>query len=169
MCRAAAFPAQPTNTHTGQKCVGVPEVPPSVTVPPSLPPLSALAAEEIGPGGCLGPWIGWLSCGAMTPFRGDPSVSIFCVGLPGKGSRQCRERGGTPPRPATPQTTTPALRPSSSSPCVPWALKRGRNMPRRCLPRTPHVHNHRGGSGSELLGTRHPAPPSRFSQICPLL
>ena len=26
-----------------------------------------------------------------------------------------------------------------------------------------------GESGSELLGTRHPAPPSRFSQICPLL
>ena len=168
MCRATAFPAQPTPTHTGGKSVGVPEVPPSVTTTPSLSLPCALEDEESVPPGCLGPSLGWFSPGAMVPFRGDPSVSTYCVGLPGKGSRQCRERGGTPPRPATHQTTTPALRPSPSSPCVPWALKRVRNMPRRCLPRTPHAHDHRGESLSELLGARHPAPPSRFSQICPL-
>ena len=100
---AAAFPAQPNHTHTGGKRVGAPEVPPSATTTPSLPLLYALQDEESGSRGCLGASLGWFFPGAMVPFRGDPSVSVFCVGLPGKGSRQCRERGGAPPMLATPQ------------------------------------------------------------------
>ena len=167
--RAAALPVQPTHTHTGGKRAGVPRGPLPGTVTPSPPSLCALAAEESGSRGHFGRWLGWLSCGAMCLFRGGPSVSVFCVGLPEKGTRQCRERGETPPTPATPQTTTTSLRPFPSSPCVPWALKRVRNMPRRCLPRTPRAHARRGKSLSELLGTRHPALPARFSQISPFL
>ena len=104
---AAAFPARPNHTHTGGKRVGAPEVPPSVTTTPSLSLLCAPwdESEESVSWGCLGASLGRFSPGAMVPFRGDPSVSVFCVGLPGKGSRQCRERGGTPLIPTTPQTT----------------------------------------------------------------
>ena len=123
-------------------------------------------------GGCLGPWLGWFSPGAMVHFRGDPSVSVFCVGLPGKGSRQCRERGGIPLIPTTPQTTTtlalPPLTLSIFPICAP-GVEVGAQHAAPLPPPDPTCTHTMGKSGSELLGTRHPAPPSRFSQICPLL
>ena len=122
--------------------------------------------------GSLGASLGWFSPGAMVPCRGDPSVSVFCVGLPGKGSRQCRERGGTPLIPTTPQTTTtlalPPLTLSIFPICAP-GVEVGAQHAAPLPPPDPTCTHTMGESGSELLGTRHPAPPSRFSQICPLL
>ena len=172
MSRATAFPAQPTHTHTGGKRAGVPEVPLSVTTTPSLSLLCALEDEESVSRGCLGPSLGWFSPGAMGLFRGHSSVIMFCVGLPGKGSQQCRERGGTPLIPTTPQTTTtlasPPLTLSIFPVCAP-GVEAGAQHAAPLPPPDPTCTHTMGESGSELLGTRHPAPPSRFSQICPLL
>ena len=95
---AAAFPAQPNHTHTGGKRVGAPEVPPSVTTTPSLSLLCTLQDGESVTRGCLRASLGWFSPRAMmVPFRGDPSVSVFCMGLPGKGSTTVQRAGRDTP------------------------------------------------------------------------
>jgi len=87
------FPS-PTHTHThrGEACRG--------------PPGAVARHRHPIPATCgRGKWVSGVA-GAVArvvllgnaPFPGDPSVSVFCVGLPEKGTRQCRERGGTPPR-----------------------------------------------------------------------
>jgi len=110
----------------------------------------ALAAEESGSRGCFGPWLGWFSHGAMWPFRGDPSVSVFCVGLPEKGTRQCRERGVMPPMPATPQTMTTSLRPSPLFPVCALGVEAGAQHAALLPPPDPTCTH---TSGGKLVGT----------------
>ena len=142
-------PNPPTLTPGGKRA-GVPREPLPVTVTPSLPPLCALAAEESGSRGCFGPWLGWFSHGAMWPFRGDPSVSVFCVGLPEKGTRQCRERGVMPPMPATPQTMTTSLRPSPLFPVCALGVEAGAQHAALLPPPDPTCTH---TSGGKLVGT----------------
>jgi len=147
-------------------------VPPPVTTTPSLSLLCTLQDGESVSRGWLGASLGWFSSGAMVLFRGDPSGSVFCVGLPGKGSRQCRERGWIPLIPTTPQTTTtlalPPLTLSIFPVCAP-GVETGAQHASPLPPPDPTCTHTMGESGSELLGTRHPAPPSLFSQLPPLV
>ena len=49
---------------------------------PWVQPTSHSPPTRKSGGGCLGPWLGWFSHGAMVPLRGGPSMGVFCAGLP---------------------------------------------------------------------------------------